>query len=141
MNLEIAREILTAHAKSRKNGIFPSGADQIAKLTNPICGDHVEIRFRIEEGLVKEAGHIAKACAICCASASLLCEWLRDRSFAQIISCSEDFERTLGESEPWPGNLEDFSCFVHLRTNPARRACALLPWIAMRSALVRPMPT
>ena len=138
MNLEAAREILTQHARSRTNGVFPVDANRTAKLTNPICGDHVELRIFSDGISVVASGHRARACAICSASASLLSQEIRGKPVARAFEMAEAFENSLlaPAGDPWPAILEGLKCFTHLRTNPSRRACALLPWIALRKALV-----
>ena len=137
MKLDLAREILTHHARSRTNGIFPEGANRTAKLTNPICGDHVELRLFCEGESIVGAGHRARACAICSASASLLSQEIQGKPLARAFEMATAFENSLlsQATDPWPEILEGLKCFTHLRTNPTRRACALLPWIALRKAL------
>lgn len=139
MNTESVRNFLIEHSRSKKNGVFPRSTNLETKLTNPICGDHVELKLRVKNSIVEEIGHRAQACAICAASASLLCEEIAGQNVQNIISLAEIFERgvTQEESEAWPAEISAFVCFQHLRINPSRRMCALLPWVALKSALLR----
>lgn len=137
MNVNEAREILTQHSKSKKNGLLPASFTHEHQLTNPICGDHVHLRFEIDQGVIRAVGFKAKACAICTASSSLLCEEVQGRRAENAVDLSHVFERAVvGRAEDaWPELLSSLSSFHHLRVNPSRRTCALLPWIALRTAL------
>lgn len=137
MNLEVAREVLLQHSKSTRNGQFPEAFTHSGKMTNPICGDHVELKFNIVDNHVVQVGYAAKACAICSASASLLCQEVQGKSYAATLALAQEFENELllGPEKEWPRNLQGLHSFEHLKINPSRKACALLPWIALRSAL------
>jgi nitrogen fixation NifU-like protein len=137
MDLESAREILLRHSKSKTNGVFPIQANRSAKMTNPICGDHVEFQIYFENDILVEIGHKAKACAICSASASLLSELLKGSTSSEVFQKAEMFEVEIlsADEKPWPEALRPLICFEHLRINPSRRMCALLPWVAIKSAL------
>src|SRR5262249_45338705 len=88
------------------------------------------------EGRIDEIGFSVKGCAICTASASLLCEQVRGLDRAEAIWLADEFENAVATAvdEPWAPALGGLLAFQHLRVNPARRTCALLPWIALRAA-------
>lgn len=137
MNLEAARSTLMDHSRSSRNGIFPEVVNFEAKMTNPVCGDHVEIRIHSENAVVRDSGFKAAACAICTASASLVTHHLKGLSHSEILNLGTLFEDSIIEPEqnPWPESLANFRSFEHLRVNPSRRMCALLPWVAIKKAL------
>jgi nitrogen fixation NifU-like protein len=137
MTLETAREILTAHSKSKRNGVFAPGAEFRAQMLNPVCGDQVEMRARFQDERVVDVGFAAKACAICTASASLLSEAANGWSSEKILSLRMRFEKliTAQAEVGWPEELEAFRSFEHLRVNPRRRACAILPWMALEKLI------
>lgn len=137
MNQELARDYLIKHSRSEKNGIFPASVTLEAKLTNPVCGDHVELKLHTAGTIIVDIGHKANACAICSASASILCEEVRGKDLDVVLSLADAFERGVTESKenPWPPEIAPLSCFEHLRVNPSRRMCGVLPWIVLRSAL------
>ena len=137
MNLETARAVLVEHSQSKRNGKFPAHFTHSGKLTNPVCGDHIELKFHLNQNQILEAGFSAQACAICTASASLLCQEVKGLSAESSLSLGQKFEEALLASsvETWPESLLPLTSFQHLRVNQSRRACALLPWIALRSTL------
>lgn len=138
MNLEVARTILLKHSRSDQNGIFPQLSTHSAKMTNPVCGDHVELKLEInDEQVIKAAGHKASACAICCASADILCHEIKEQTITNVLMMAKFFEQGIIESPeiPWPNEVKNLLCFEHLKVNPARKMCALLPWLALKNAL------
>lgn len=137
MNTEAAREVLLKHSRSDKNGRFPDIVSYSGKMTNPLCGDHVELRVHVDESEIREIGHRASACAICSASASLLCEALMGRTLQYGLELADSFEDSIAADtkQPWPELIEQLRCFEHLRVNPSRRMCAALPWVVFKSLI------
>ena len=137
MDLDQAREILIQHSRSKRNGTFPRSFTHQKQLTNPICGDHVEIKFEIKDNHIAEIGFNAKACAICSASTSIMSEVIKGQSLSATQAIAEEFERSILEpkDQPWPASIQNLRSFEHLKINHSRRTCALLPWVAFKSAL------
>lgn len=137
MNPENARDVLIRHSKSPKNGIFPADTDRVGRLLNPICGDQVEFRIRVEADCIRAVGFSTRACAICSASASILSEAVEGLRIQDVHDLRSEFEDAVSGSEDalWPHTLIAFISFSHLRINPRRRACAILPWLALAKAL------
>lgn len=134
MNQDEARKILIDHSRSDKNGRFPEATTHSSKITNPICGDHVELKIVCEHNKIKKIGFKAVACAICTASTSLLCKELEGLTSDKAMELAQVFETSILEPQTasWPEGLSGLRCFEHLRVNPSRKACALLPWVALR---------
>ena len=137
MNDEEVKKFVLNHSKSPKNGVFPEEFNALGKMSNPLCGDHVEFRLLAKEGTIKDIGYKAEACAICQASSSLVRETLVGENVDAAVRKAELFENTIANSEKsaWPKEIVDFQCFEHLRVMPSRRICAILPWVAIKSAL------
>ncbi len=137
IEIERAREYLLKHARSQKNGVWPDLQNFSGKLTNPICGDHVEIALYYLDGAIKEAGFSAKACSICTASASMLCDLIPGQSRKSSLQLSQIFEDALVQSieTRWPLEIKSLEAFEHLKINVQRRPCALLPWILLKKIL------
>lgn len=136
-DLEKARAILTTHATSKLNGRFPSQFTHQHEMTNPICGDHVQLKFNIHQNHISDIGFFTQACAICSASASLMTELIKGQSLDTVRKFAGSFEDSLlaPATAVWPSALNTLKSFEHLKINPARKACALLPWIALKSAV------
>jgi nitrogen fixation protein NifU and related proteins len=74
------RAIVLEHFRRPLNrGPLPD-ANADAEGANPLCGDRIRIRLRVENGVIAEARFTADACILCVASASVLTERLRGLS-------------------------------------------------------------
>jgi nitrogen fixation NifU-like protein len=119
---------------------------------NPLCGDRIEVSLRIAGEEVAEAAFDGEACAICMASASLLCSLAPGRTLAALRQLSADLQRALDgavgadlvrdrapggqpQHEQPPKIIEELQPLLGVRPYPSRVRCATLPWAAAVSAL------
>ncbi len=104
--------------------------DHSAEGENPSCGDeltlYLKLYLKFEQQHIENIGFTADACAICTASASLLCQQLNDKNLQQAAELALSLENKLvskqGELNPELDILTGVSQF------PSRVNCALLPW-------------
>lgn len=104
------------------------------ELYNAQCGDRVEVRLRLAGETIEAAAFDGEGCAICLASASLLCTHLPGRSRETVRQLHQDLLALLaGDSgvDP-PGPL---AALAGVRPYPSRVRCATLPWQAAERAL------
>jgi len=104
------------------------------ELYNPLCGDRVELQFRLLNDLIEAAAFDGESCAICMASASMLCEAAPGKSPADVGEQHRLLEAALKDKQSTPG-LESLQALLAVRRYPARIRCALLPWEAAVNAL------
>jgi nitrogen fixation NifU-like protein len=106
------------------------------ELYNPLCGDRIEVQLRIAGDDIEAMAFRGEACAICMASASLMCAHQAGRP-------TRDFQtahRWLEEALKGGGENSQFEALMPLlgvRAYPSRVRCALLPWEAATQALGR----
>jgi nitrogen fixation NifU-like protein len=67
---------------------------------NPLCGDRVLVLLRVSNERVDAAAFEGEACAICMASASMLCELAPGKMVAEVMEISEQLNEALGGSRP-----------------------------------------
>jgi nitrogen fixation NifU-like protein len=129
------QDAMVEHGKAPHNqGALP-GATHEATTKNPLCGDRVTLRLRVEDDRIREARFEARGCMIARASASLLTEAVLGRSVAEAqtlvrvvegLVTGEPFtEADAGPLEPLRGAKEF----------PARRTCVTLAWHALEASL------
>lgn len=128
---------LLAHAERPRHARLPEAPTATASRTNPLCGDRIEIGVRIRDHQIDAIGFSADACAVCVASASIMCQELSGRSVDAFAPALERLDRAAA-GEPAPGS--DLDVFTVLADFPSRRSCAVLPWRALERALHRPAP-
>ena len=111
--------------------------DGAAKGDNPMCGDRVEVRVRLADGRVTEAGFEARGCAISIASADLMADAVAGRTPAGIRDLAERF-RVMVQSGTCPDcgpEMEMLRPLAGVHEFKSRLRCATLPWDAMLGAL------
>lgn len=98
---------------------------------NPVCGDHVSIAgfFSDDKASLEKVSFAQESCAICTASASLLCQQLRRLPINQAIHMAEEFINFIQQgSELSNEKLKPMQAFSELHRLPTRKRCATLPW-------------
>jgi len=101
---------------------------------NPLCGDRVLMRFQVDGDEIKTAAFDGAACAICMASASMLCAEASGQKVSGIRAMHDWLQKTLKGSDE-TGGPESLQALLGVRRYPSRIKCALLPWIAAVKAL------
>lgn len=104
------------------------------ELHNPLCGDQVEIQLRIADDLIAAAAFTGESCAICMASASMLCEAMPGKACADLPKQHDLLLAALKDKQSNPG-LESLQALLAVRRYPARIRCVMLPWEAAVKAL------
>ncbi len=132
------RIILDHNARPHNHGPL-EGSTHEASAHNPLCGDRVTIRLRLDGERIEEARFEGDGCALSRASASLLTLAVKGRTAGEATSLAADLARYLstppGTSTPEEAPLGDLVALQGVREVPARRRCATLPWEALRAAL------
>jgi nitrogen fixation NifU-like protein len=134
---DLYQEILLDHyRRPRNHGPLP-GADREVDGHNPLCGDRIRLRLRLDGDRLAEVRFEGSGCAISTASASMMTEAVRGRSVAEALDLAERFraEMTKSGSEPLPEAWGEIAALEGVRAFPMRVKCATLAWHALRSAL------
>jgi nitrogen fixation NifU-like protein len=134
---DLYQEILLDHYRRPRNfGPLP-GADREVDGHNPLCGDRLRLRLRLDGDTVAEARFEGSGCAISTASASMMTEAIRGRPVAEVLALAARF-RALVTGEGEAGTTEsmgELAALAGVRAYPMRVKCATLAWHALRSAL------
>ncbi len=134
---DLYQEVVLDHSKRPRNfGPLPDETHRAEGL-NPLCGDHITIHARLQDGKVSEVRFEGSGCAISKASASVMTGLVKGKSEAEIDAMFQDFHRLVTEG-PRPGEEETLgklAVFAGVHEFPARVKCASLAWHALRQAL------
>ena len=128
------REVILQHASQ------PVGYQKAIRVTcsneqfNPLCGDRVIIQLQVKDEVIQDAAFNGESCAICKASASLLCELIPGRSVEEFRAVHSWLENSLLSGEETDGP-EALKALLGVKSFPSRIKCATLPWIASSEAL------
>jgi nitrogen fixation NifU-like protein len=108
---------------------------------NPTCGDEVTLRLRVDGGTVADLGWEGVGCSISQASTSVMSDLVVGKSVSEALALQEKFLELMqsrGNAELTEDDeevLDDAVAFEGVSKYPARVKCALLGWMAMKSAL------
>ncbi|MCW8875889.1 MAG: iron-sulfur cluster assembly scaffold protein [Kangiellaceae bacterium] len=101
---------------------------------NPSCGDELSIYLKInQQQEIEMIGFDSDACAICTASASLLCEHAEGKNLVDIQQDIGNISQSLVQNTPLP--YDTLSCLSPVSSHKSRVGCALLPWQTLAQAL------
>ena len=135
------QEIILDHYKHPQHRGLPEPFDAEVHHVNPTCGDEVTLRVRIADGTIADLGWDGEGCSISQASTSVMSELVAgkpiedalalERRFLELMQSRGAAELTEADEE----QLEDAVAFEGVSKYPARVKCALLGWMAMKSAV------
>lgn len=136
---ELYQEVIFDHYRHPRNqGALPD-ANRTAHGYNPLCGDRVTVRLRLEGGVVEDVRFEGAGCAIATASASLMTELLKGATRAEADALFARFHEMVtappGAATPDAQALGKLAALGGVREFPARVKCATLAWHTFRAAL------
>lgn len=108
--MNIYQDIILDHYQHPRNCGTLDSADTTT-LENPSCGDSITLSVRLQDGKIANIAFTGKGCAISQASASLLTEYVKEKSAKDVTKMDKDTLLHLLGVELSPGRLK----------------CALLP--------------
>lgn len=106
-----------------------------AKVSNPLCGDRVQVDLEIDDGVIKKVSFKGRGCALSRASASMMTEILLGRRVDEVPGLSGEVSNWLATDEGPPGELSDLEPLGAVRAFPSRIKCVTLAWEALEKAL------
>jgi len=131
------RQIIMDHYKNPRNkGLLDDARYRKEHIKNPSCGDDVTIQTYCEDGVVKDIRHEGTGCSICCSSASVLSELLKDRPIEEALTISDNYTKMIA-NQPYDDTIEfeDALAYQGVRNFPARTKCATIAWKAFESTV------
>lgn len=71
--------IVLDHFRNPRNAGTLSDANAVGEERNPVCGDHMRLMLRIEEGVIVRASFLTRGCGAAIATSSVATEMLIGR--------------------------------------------------------------
>jgi len=135
---ELYQEVILDHNRKPRNFHALDGANRKAEGYNPLCGDHITVYAKVEDGVIRETAFEGSGCAISKASASMMTTSVAGKTEAEAERLFELFHRMVtrdgGKAEP-PADLGKLAVFSGVCEFPARVKCASLAWHTLRAAM------
>jgi nitrogen fixation NifU-like protein len=133
---ELYQEVILDHHRKPRNFRKLEGANKTAEGYNPLCGDHIWLYMKVDDGVVQDIAFQGSGCAISTASASMMTESLKGKTAAQAEALFERFhDLVTGKQETGAPELGKLAVFGGVREYPVRVKCASLAWHTLRAAL------
>ena len=86
------------HFQNPRNAGELPGATSKVEVSNPVCGDVLQLAVRVDKDRIAEARFLCRGCTTSIACASLLTEQLRGRTLTEARSITaQSLSRSLGE--------------------------------------------
>jgi nitrogen fixation NifU-like protein len=134
---DLYQEVIVDHNRSPHNFGRMEGADRKLEGYNPLCGDRLTLYLKLDGNHITDISFDGSGCAISIASASLMTDAMKGRSFAE---AEEIFNRFHGlvTADGMNTDLEKFgklAVLAGVREYPTRVKCATLCWHTLHAAL------
>ncbi len=142
------QEIILDHYKHPQHRGLSDPFDAEVHHVNPTCGDEVTLRLRLD-GADQQAATIAdltwegEGCSISQASTSIMSDLVIGQPVASALELQREFLELMQSrgavelDDDAQERLDDAVAFAGVAKYPARVKCALLGWMAMKSALAQ----
>ncbi len=127
-------KILAFARSSRENEVVPD-ADATATVSNPVCGDRVEVRLKLDENnIVTAASTDVRGCALCEAGAGLFVNMAPGLESASLSGLHANFSGWLAgdDDNDVSPPMQDFHPVRNIRN---RHKCVLLAFEAAARAV------
>ena len=135
---DLYREIILDHYRNPRHHQAVDPADRVIEANNPLCGDEIDLSYRLDDGTVAAIGFTGRGCSISQASASMLCEAVtgheRREARAARGALPRDAHRR-GRRHRTRDDIGDLEALRGVRAYPVRVKCATLVWNALLEGL------
>jgi nitrogen fixation NifU-like protein len=136
---DLYQEVILDHNK-RPHNFRPIPDGRHAEGYNPLCGDHLTVYLRVENGRIADASFQGSGCAISKASASLMTDSVKGKTLEEAETLYRRFHDMITSSQDAPPDqsadkLGKLTVLAGVRQFPMRVKCASLAWHALRAAV------
>ena len=135
------QDIILDHYKHPQHHGLIDPFDAEVHHVNPTCGDEVTLRVRLAGGTIADLGWDGLGCSISQASTSVMSGLVIGRPVDEALGLQQEFLELMQSrgvaqlDDEAEDRLEDAVAFEGVAKYPARVKCALLGWMAMKSAV------
>lgn len=133
---DLYRDVILDHNRQPRNFGPLEPADASVEGFNPMCGDHLTLRLRLNQDTISDIRFEGQGCAISTASASLMTEAVKGKNRDEALKLFDRVHQLLTDDAAPPAEeLGKLAALSGVREYPARVKCASLCWHTLASAL------
>lgn len=131
---QLYQDRILAFARSVRDTAELDDATHVASVSNPTCGDRVNIRLKLEAGTIVAASTAVRGCALCEAGAGFLLEMAPGLTTEEFTGMGDTLRNWLG-GEDGIDIPHHMSAFAPVREIRNRHKCVTLAFDAGAAAL------
>ncbi|MCK5125824.1 MAG: SUF system NifU family Fe-S cluster assembly protein [candidate division Zixibacteria bacterium] len=133
---DMYRDIIMEHYRFPRGHSSIENPDIVNEGHNPVCGDEIEIKVKIEKDVIETVSVECAGCAISTASGSMLAEICEGKTIAEVKKIAEIVKALLKGVE-YDDNIDigDIEALQGVKNFPVRVKCALLSWTTLVDAI------
>lgn len=131
---ELYQQMIIDHGRHPRNFGELESANTIKEGYNPLCGDKLTLYLQLEDNKIVDAHFKGEGCAISVASASLMTESLKGKTFDEAKKIFETFHLAVTKKQS-ADELGKLSVLTGVAEFPARVKCATLAWHTLIGAI------
>ena len=133
---DLYRDVILDHNRRPRNFGVLDPADASVEGFNPMCGDRLTVRLKMDDDKISDIRFEGQGCAISTASASLMTEAVKGRTRTEALRLFDRVHELLTDDAAPPADeLGKHAALSGVREYPARVKCASLCWHTLASAL------
>jgi nitrogen fixation NifU-like protein len=133
---DLYRDVILDHNRQPRNFGNLEPADASVEGFNPMCGDHLTVRLRLNDDKISDIRFEGQGCAISTASASLMTEAVKGKTRVEALQLFDRVHELLTDDAAPPADeLGKLAALSGVREYPARVKCASLCWHTLAAAL------
>ena len=133
---DLYRDVILDHNRHPRNFGPLDPADASVEGFNPMCGDRLTLRLRMQDDTIGDIRFEGQGCAISTASASLMTEAVKGKTRTEAMQLFERVHHLLTDDAAQVSDeLGKLAALSGVREYPARVKCASLCWHTLSSAL------
>lgn len=117
--MNVYKDLIMDHYKDPQNWGVLAEPDITVSGSNPLCGDLINLKVKLKDGLIEEIRFIASGCALSIASTSILTETVKGKKAASIEKLDK----------------KELLDILGIELGPNRLKCALLSLDALKQGL------
>jgi nitrogen fixation protein NifU and related proteins len=137
---DLYRDVILDHNRKPRNFGALEPADATVEGFNPLCGDRLTVRLKMNGDQISDIRFEGQGCAISTASASLMTEAVKGKNRAEAMALFDRVHHLLTDDAASSDDLGKLAALSGVREYPARVKCASLCWHTLVSALQSPDP-
>ncbi len=140
MNIEnLYRQVIMEHYKNPRNkGLVDDPGYLTIHMNNPSCGDELTVQMKVENGVITDLKQQGTGCSICCSSASVMTETLKNETTDRALEIIREYYEMIKGMPYNPEILKgDALVYQGVSQFPARIKCATLAWKACEKGICK----